>query len=89
MWSFVLPYLFNPSEANLQAKVTFIFGGFCVLFNVYLYFHHPETKGRSFEELDEMFAKKVPARQFKTYVTAAELRGRELQAQQDAVAPAF
>ena len=27
MWSFVLPYLFNPDKANLGGKVGFIFGG--------------------------------------------------------------
>jgi SP family general alpha glucoside:H+ symporter-like MFS transporter len=44
---------------------------------VYLYFCHPETSGRSYEEIDEMFMKHVPARQFKTYRTEAEQRGVE------------
>jgi SP family general alpha glucoside:H+ symporter-like MFS transporter len=72
MWNFVLPYLFNPDQANLGAKTAFIFGGFSIFCCVYLYFYHPETKGRSYQELDELFAKGVPARQFASYVTDAQ-----------------
>ncbi|KAH8651467.1 MFS hexose transporter [Ilyonectria robusta] len=72
MWSFVLPYLFNPDKANLGAKVAFIFGGCSVLSLVYLWFELPETAGRTYEELDEMFMKKIPARQFKAYKTETE-----------------
>ncbi|WVF72548.1 hypothetical protein IAT40_007365 [Kwoniella sp. CBS 6097] len=79
MWNFVLPHLFNPNELNLQAKVAFIFGALSVLCCVYAYFCHPETKGRSYEELDEMFVKKVPARQVSTFVTDNELRNRAAQ----------
>lgn len=75
MWSFVLPYLFNPNEANLGAKVSFIFGGLCVICLVYLWFVQPETTGRTYAELDEMFMRKVPARKFKTYKTDAEAMG--------------
>ncbi|KAJ5875247.1 uncharacterized protein N7473_012594 [Penicillium subrubescens] len=75
MWSFVLPYLFNPDEANLGAKVSFIFGGLCVICLVYLWFFQPETTGRTYAELDEMFIKEVPARKFKTYKTDAEAFG--------------
>ncbi|KAJ5698651.1 hypothetical protein N7462_000656 [Penicillium macrosclerotiorum] len=75
MWSFVLPYLFNPDEANLGAKVAFIFGGLCVICLVYLWFFQPETAGRTYGELDEMFMNKVPARKFKLYKTEAEAMG--------------
>ncbi|KAH8812998.1 putative maltose permease [Xylogone sp. PMI_703] len=75
MWSFVLPYLFNPDKANLGAKVTFIFGGLSVFCVIYLWFYQPETSFRSYEELDEMFMKKIPARRFKSYKTNVEKRG--------------
>lgn len=74
MWAFVLPYLFNPDKANLGAKVTFIFGGLSVFSLLYLWFYQPETAGRSFEELDEMFAKRIPAKQFSSYKTGIEGR---------------
>ena len=60
MWAFVIPYLFNPNQANLGARVTFIFGAFAVLSTVYLWLCQPETSGRSFAELDELFIKRGP-----------------------------
>lgn len=81
MWNFVLPYLFNPSEANLQAKVAFVFGGFSILCCFYFYYYHPETKYRSYEELDEMFFKSIPARQFSTYRTDAQLASEQVAAE--------
>lgn len=35
----------------------------------------PETKGRTYEELDEMFMKNVPARMFASYKTETEEKG--------------
>lgn len=78
MWSFVLPYMFNPDRANLGGKVGFVFGGLSIPCIIFLWWYQPETAGRSYEELDEMFMKKVPARKFKSYVTEAEQRGADL-----------
>ncbi|KAF9878323.1 MFS hexose transporter [Colletotrichum karsti] len=72
MWAFVIPFLFNPDQANLGAKVAFIFGAMSILSTVYLWFFQPEVAGRSYEELDELFIKKVPARQFKGYKTEVQ-----------------
>lgn len=75
MWSFVLPYLFNPDKANLGARVAFIFGGLAVLSMVFLWFCLPETANRTYEELDEMFINKVPARKFKGYKPDVQANG--------------
>lgn len=83
MWSFVLPYLFNPDKLNLGGRLGFIFGGLAVICLVYLWFYQPETAGRTYEELDEMFYKKVPARSFKTYRTEAETVGEAAKAKED------
>ncbi|KAI9159104.1 MFS hexose transporter [Paramyrothecium foliicola] len=80
MWSFVLPYLFNPDKLNLGAKLAFIFGGLAVVSLVYLFFHLPETAGKTYEELDEMFVKGVKARDFKTFKTDAAQRGEAVKA---------
>ncbi|KAL2852235.1 general substrate transporter [Aspergillus pseudodeflectus] len=85
MWAFVMPYIFNPDQANLGAKTTFIFGGFSVICWAYLYLYHPETKGRSFQELDEMFTKRVPTRQFRNYVTETQARGAHVKRQAEQV----
>jgi MFS transporter, SP family, general alpha glucoside:H+ symporter len=57
--------------------VAFIFGGLSLLCIIYLWFYQVETANRSYEELDEMFMKKIPARQFRGYVTEAESKGQE------------
>lgn len=72
MWAFVIPFLFNPDQANLGAKVAFIFGALSILSTVYLWFFQPEVSGRSYEELDELFMKRVPARQFEGYKTEVQ-----------------
>ncbi|EJT78445.1 hypothetical protein GGTG_03545 [Gaeumannomyces tritici R3-111a-1] len=79
-WSFVLPYLFNPDKANLGARVAFIFGGLAVVSLVYIWYCLPETAGRTYEELDEMFIKGVPARKFKDFKPEAQTKGEEVKA---------
>lgn len=67
MWLFVLPYMFNPDEANMGSKINFIYGAACLLSLSFFYFYLPETNGRSYEEIDEMFKRNIPARQWKGY----------------------
>ncbi|KAI8625419.1 sugar porter family MFS transporter [Xylariaceae sp. FL1651] len=62
-----IPYMINPDEANLQGKLGYYFGGLGALCLVWSYFRVPETKGRTYEELDVLFDRKIPARQFKNY----------------------
>jgi MFS transporter, SP family, general alpha glucoside:H+ symporter len=68
-WSFSIPYIINPDRANLGGRIGFIFGGVSILMMVYLYFYQPETTGRSYAEMDEMFMKRVPARKFAKFRT--------------------
>ncbi|KAK7885075.1 hypothetical protein LTR67_010778 [Exophiala xenobiotica] len=67
----ILPYMLNPSAANWKGKTAFFWGGLSLLSFVWAYFRLPECKGRTYEELDIMFAKEVPARKFKGYVLNA------------------
>lgn len=41
--------------------------GSCALCCLWAYFRLPETKDRTYEELDLLFAAKVPARKFATH----------------------
>lgn len=50
----------------------FVFGGITFIGLIYAIIFQPETAKRTYEELDEMFEKKVPATQFKTYSTNVE-----------------
>ncbi len=45
---------------------------------MFIYFMVPETKGRSLEEIDEMFANRVPVRGFKQYECLSSETAREL-----------
>ena len=53
-------------RGNLGPKTYLVFAGWMLFATITTYFCLPETKGRSPAELDEMFAAKVPARQFKS-----------------------
>jgi len=62
------PYMINPDEGNLQGKVGWIFGGLGVIFTIWSYFGIPETGGRTIDEIDILFERHVPSRQFAAYV---------------------
>lgn len=49
---------------------------------MFFFFLIPETKGRSLEEIDEMFVNKVPRREFKKYQCVSSERAREIAEQQ-------
>ncbi len=68
-----IPYMLTPDQANMQGKLGFFFGGLAALCFVWAYFRVPETVGRTYEELDILFERKVPARQFKTYQIEEEV----------------
>jgi MFS transporter, SP family, sugar:H+ symporter len=70
--SFTLPYLLDPPYANLQSKVGFIYGSICFLALGWGYLFLPELKNRSLEELEELFAAKVPLRKFGQYQASSD-----------------
>jgi hypothetical protein len=73
--SFTLPYLLNAPYAHLQSKVGFIYGSFCIAGVVWAYFCMPELKGRSLEEVLEIFEQKVPARHMRSTCHAIDPSG--------------
>ncbi|CAK7234321.1 hypothetical protein SBRCBS47491_008908 [Sporothrix bragantina] len=72
-----IPYLINPDQANARGKVGFFFGGLSLFCLVWTYFRVPETAGRTYEELDLLFDRKVPARQFKGYQLDVVIAGEK------------
>lgn len=52
----------------MQSKVGFIFGALAICSFFFAYFCVPEMKGRSLEEINEMFDKEIPTRRFGSYV---------------------
>jgi len=61
------PYMINEANGNWRGKCGFFFGGLSAIAAVWCYFRLPETKGRTYEELDYMFEAGVPMRKFKDY----------------------
>jgi SP family general alpha glucoside:H+ symporter-like MFS transporter len=69
--SIVNPYMLNPTAGNWKGKTGFFWGGWSFAFFVWTYYRLPETKDRTFEELDILFLKKIGAQDFaKTKVDA-------------------
>jgi SP family general alpha glucoside:H+ symporter-like MFS transporter len=66
--SAVGPYLLNPGAANAGGKMEFLYGGISIFSLTWCIFRMPETKGRTYEELDILFERRVPARAFAKYV---------------------
>ncbi|KAL2851258.1 general substrate transporter [Aspergillus pseudodeflectus] len=64
VWNVVVPYMFNADEGNLGGKMGWIFLATSLISLVVVYFEVPETKDRSYETLDEMFRRRIPARRF-------------------------
>ncbi|KAF9280588.1 hypothetical protein BGZ68_007133 [Mortierella alpina] len=60
-FNFILAYAVPPALQNIQYRTYFIFAVFCVLMTIHVFFMFPETKGRTLEEMDELFNSDVPA----------------------------
>ncbi|KAH6976446.1 general substrate transporter [Ilyonectria sp. MPI-CAGE-AT-0026] len=62
--SFTMPYLINARYANLGGKVGYIYGTINFIMIVLTFFFIPELKGRTLEEVDQLFASGAPLRKF-------------------------
>jgi len=76
-----LSLVFNYSVPLMLAKwniqAAFLFFGTCTLATIGMFFGLPEYRNRSYQEIDEMFLARVPARKFSTYETTAQVAARE------------
>lgn len=66
------PYMMNPTQLNWKGKTGFFWLGTGTLIFIWAFFRLPETKERTFHELDTMFSEKIPARKFKSHVVGSE-----------------
>lgn len=65
--NFVIPYMVNPDEGNMKGKVGFVWGGLSLIATIGSWVYVPELKGKSFEEIDMMFSRRVPPRKMGDY----------------------
>jgi SP family general alpha glucoside:H+ symporter-like MFS transporter len=61
----VTPRMLNPTAWGWGARSGFFWAGTAVVGIVWSWWRLPEPKGRSYGELDELFARRTPARKFK------------------------
>jgi len=57
-------YMLNPTEWNLRGYTGFVWGCTALCCLIWAFFRLPETKDRTFDEMDLLFIKNVPARKF-------------------------
>ncbi|KAL4976208.1 general substrate transporter [Aspergillus desertorum] len=64
VFAVVIPYVMNEDQRDWRGKTGFLFAGMSALCAMYCYWCLPETRGRTFEELDVLFEKRVPSQKF-------------------------
>ncbi len=64
----ITPRALNADAWNWGAKVGYLYLGICALFTVYFFFCLPETRNRSFGEIELLFENKIGARKFSSTV---------------------
>jgi len=65
--AFCSPYFINPKVLGWGMKYCWIWAGSNVVTLIFFYFLLPEMKGRSLEEIDELFEKRISVKDFATY----------------------
>jgi len=67
--TYVSPYIQDAGYGNLQGNIGFVWAGTSFVSLLFALFYLPELKGRSLEELDELFQKKISVFKFGKYQT--------------------
>ena len=67
IFTVAMPYMLSSDEANWRGKAGFLFGAVSLVCLIWCFFRLPESRKRTFEELDILFERKVPARKFVNY----------------------
>jgi SP family general alpha glucoside:H+ symporter-like MFS transporter len=63
----LVPYMLNPTQWNWGAKSAFFFAGLSCVCLAWTFYRLPEMKDRTYEEIDLLFGKRLPARKFKNH----------------------
>ena len=67
MLSSVFPFFINPDQLNWGGRVMFLFVGAEFFIMLLLWIFQPETKNRTYTDIDTLYANGVPPRKFKDF----------------------
>ncbi|KAL2752048.1 hypothetical protein ACRALDRAFT_1083634 [Sodiomyces alcalophilus JCM 7366] len=70
LFNYTVPLMLSNQAANWGQKIGLFFGGITFAYLIPVIFLFPETKGRTYQELDELFERNVPAWRFHQTKTA-------------------
>ena len=73
VFSYTVPLLLSDQDAGWGVKIGLLFGGLSFAWLVPVYFLYPETKGRTYAEIDELYASGVTPRKFNQTETTTQL----------------
>ncbi|KAL5461178.1 hypothetical protein PMIN06_002366 [Paraphaeosphaeria minitans] len=79
IFNFALAYFLPPAFKNITWKTYIIFGVFCTVMTVHIFFTYPETARKTLEEIDVVFDSKIPPwRTSKVQERALEARAQSI-----------
>ncbi|KAL4813250.1 general substrate transporter [Aspergillus spinulosporus] len=61
----IVPRMLNPTAWDWRGRTGFFWGGITLVLLCWAYFRLPESKGRTFAEMDILFERRVDARRFR------------------------
>ncbi|KAK3679732.1 hypothetical protein LTR78_000108 [Recurvomyces mirabilis] len=77
VFQWTISYMISPDAANLGVKAVYVWAGLLVPTTIILWLFYPETYGRTYWELDELYERKVPAWRFKKTATTSDRSGNK------------
>lgn len=75
----ITPQMLNPEAWNWKAKTGFFWAGFALAGLIWCWFDLPETKNKTFADLDALFENKIASRKFKSTELATFDVGRMME----------
>ena len=67
--------MISPDAGDMGVKAIYVWAGLLVPTVVILYLYYPETYGRTYWELDELYERGIPAWKFASTQTSAQQSG--------------
>ncbi len=69
--------MISPDAGNMGVKAIYVWAGLLIPTTILLWLYYPETYGRTYWELDELYERRVPAWRFKNTPTLSDQSGQK------------